>query len=118
MQELIKILHGIRTAEEQNALYVKGVSQKDGYKDKSEHQDDGSGKSSAIDMAPYPVDWSNDRKNMHKWYFVAGFIMGAASVILKGTGFKFRWGGNWDMDQQLFDQKFYDLGHFEVRPDK
>ena len=63
--------------------------------------------SKAVDVAPYPIDWS-DRDRFH--YF-GGFVLGIASQM----GLKIRWGGDWDRDTQVKDNKFDDLPHFEIR---
>jgi peptidoglycan L-alanyl-D-glutamate endopeptidase CwlK len=34
--------------------------------------------------------------------------------IASGLGIKLRWGGNWNGDFNLKDNKFQDIGHFEV----
>ena len=63
--------------------------------------------SKAVDVAPYPIDWS-DRDRFH--YF-SGFVLGIASQM----GLKIRWGGDWDRDTQVKDNKFDALPHFEIR---
>ena len=40
---------------------------------------------------------------------MAGLVLGIAAVF----GIKIRWGGDWDSDNDLNDQKFMDLAHFE-----
>lgn len=61
----------------------------------------------AVDAAPYPIDW-NDRARFH--YF-AGFVKGLASSM----GLKVRWGGDWDSDTEVKDEKgLSDLPHFEL----
>jgi peptidoglycan L-alanyl-D-glutamate endopeptidase CwlK len=68
--------------------------------------------SMAVDVAPYPIDWQ-DRDRLH--YF-AGYVMGvaaelrAAGVISCGL----RWGGDWNIDTQVKDNRFDDLVHFEL----
>ena len=62
----------------------------------------------AVDVVPYPVDWQ-DRERMT--YF-AGFVMGIARVKF---GISLRWGGDWDLDTDLKDNKFDDLPHFEIK---
>ncbi len=62
--------------------------------------------SSAVDVAPYPVDWSNTKR----FYHFAGYVQGIANEL----GIKIRWGGDWDSDYDLDDQKFMDLVHFEL----
>ena len=61
----------------------------------------------AVDVAPYPIDWS-DRDRFH--YF-SGYVLGIASQM----GLKIRWGGDWDMDTKTKDNKFDDLVHFEIK---
>jgi peptidoglycan L-alanyl-D-glutamate endopeptidase CwlK len=61
--------------------------------------------SQGIDIAPWPINW-NDKES---FYYLAGRMMQAADSL----GISLRWGGDWDMDQDLHDQNFFDLGHFE-----
>jgi len=98
------VLCGLRGEEEQNYLYRMGFS-KVPYPN-SRHNAIPPKKSEAIDIAPYPLDWSDTEK----FYYVAGVVMGIAGFL----GVKLRWGGDWDMDQDLHDQSFMDLGHFEL----
>lgn len=60
----------------------------------------------AVDVAPYPVDWS-DRE---RFIYFAGFSEGIAN----GMGIHLRWGGDWGMDRDLKNNKFDDLVHFEL----
>ena len=67
--------------------------------------------SEAIDVAPYNphiggIDW-NDRE---AFYHFGGFVLGVASQM----GVPIRWGGDWDDDNNLHDQTFMDLAHFEL----
>lgn len=66
--------------------------------------------SQAFDLAPHPIDFSNRAKAIARFYLLAGIIMKTADEF----GIKLRWGGDWDGDWDLFDQKFDDLGHFEL----
>ena len=61
----------------------------------------------AIDVAPYPINWDD----IHRFYFFAGYVKGIASRL----GYKIRWGGDWDSDTQVKDNKFNDLVHFELK---
>lgn len=61
--------------------------------------------SDAIDVSPYPLDWNDEQS----FYYFAGYVMGAAEML----GVKLRWGGDWDNDTDLHDQKLMDLVHFE-----
>lgn len=62
--------------------------------------------SKAVDVIPYPLDWE-DRERMT--YF-AGVVKGIASQL----GIGIRWGGDWDRDTEVKDNKFDDLVHFEL----
>jgi peptidoglycan L-alanyl-D-glutamate endopeptidase CwlK len=68
----------------------------------------------AVDAMPYPVEWAalerGDDLAVIKVGFFAGYVLGKA----KSLGIKLRWGGDWDMDQDLRDQKFNDWPHFEL----
>ena len=57
-------------------------------------------------MAAYPIHWA-DRERAT--YF-AGFVMGVASE----NQIRIRWGGDWKGDFNLKDNRFSDLGHFEI----
>ena len=62
--------------------------------------------SRAVDVVPYPVDW-NDRERFHLF---AGFVLG----IARSMGIKLRWGGDWNMNFEVDDNKFDDFPHFEL----
>jgi hypothetical protein len=60
----------------------------------------------AVDVVPYPIDW-HDTDRMH--YF-AGQVMGIATRM----GIEIKWGGDWDRDTHLSDERLHDLPHFEL----
>ena len=62
--------------------------------------------SQAVDVAPYPIEWDNTKR----FTLFAGFVLGVAEM----KGVKIRWGGDWDGDTKMKDQKFNDLVHFEL----
>ena len=62
--------------------------------------------SRAVDVAPYPIDWQ-DRERFH--YF-AGFVLAVGLAL----GVRLRWGGDWDRDFEVDDNRFDDLPHFEL----
>lgn len=62
----------------------------------------------AVDIAPYPIAWGDTER----FVYFAGYIMGIASQL----GIKLRWGGDWDQDTQVTDERFRDYGHFELVP--
>jgi peptidoglycan L-alanyl-D-glutamate endopeptidase CwlK len=96
------IIEGSRGKERQDKAYADGKS-KVKYPNGKHNQFP----SVAVDVAPYPIDWS-DRDRFH--YF-GGFVLGVA----KQKGLNIRWGGDWDMDTQTKDNKFDDLVHFEIK---
>ena len=60
----------------------------------------------AVDIAPYPVDW----QDLSRFYVLAGIMLACAAA----RGVKLRWGGNWNGDFDLKNNKFQDIGHFEI----
>jgi peptidoglycan LD-endopeptidase CwlK len=96
------ILEGHRGEEGQNKAYTDGKS-KVKYPNGKHNQNP----SIAVDVAPYPIDWS-DRDRFH--YF-GGFVLGVA----KEMGMNIRWGGDWNQDTETKDNKFDDLVHFEIK---
>ena len=96
------ILEGHRGKKAQNEAFNKGNS-----KVKFPNGKHNQSPSVAVDVAPYPIDWS-DRDRFH--YF-SGYVLGIASQM----GLKIRWGGDWDMDTKTNDNKFDDLVHFEIK---
>lgn len=93
---------GVRTPERQQQLFDAGKSKTL----QSKHLPDEHGKSHAVDMAPYPIDWNDTAR----FYTFGCFVRGVAA----GLGIKLRWGGDWDGDWTFTDQKFHDLPHFEL----
>ena len=63
--------------------------------------------SRAVDVVPYPVDW----KARERFHLFSGFVLGVAS----GMGITLRWGGDWNMNFEVDDNKFDDFPHFELR---
>jgi peptidoglycan L-alanyl-D-glutamate endopeptidase CwlK len=60
----------------------------------------------AVDVIPYPVDW----KDHDRMQYFAGQVMGIAQMM----GIEIKWGGDWDRDTHLSDNRFNDLPHFEL----
>ena len=96
------IIEGSRGKERQDKAYADGKS-KVKYPNGKHNQFP----SVAVDVAPYPIDWS-DRDRFH--YF-GGFVLGVA----KQKGLNIRWGGDWNQDTETKDNKFDDLVHFEIK---
>ncbi len=123
-EEVIKVydfsvLEGIRTTEMQQEYFRNGRSELDGVKKKSKHQDDGSGKSRAVDIMPVKAGenaFSGKEKDNRRFYYLAG-LMKMTAIRLKAEGkitHDLRWGGDWDSDDIYSDQNFDDLPHFEL----
>lgn len=97
----IKVIAGRRDEENQTAAYESGNSQVPW--PESTHNTD---PSEGIDVAPYPIAW-DDRE---RFTLMAGVILGIAHTM----GIVLRWGGDWDRDTEVKDNRFDDLGHFEL----
>lgn len=100
------VICGHRNEKDQDTAYAEGRSQKE-WPD-SEHN---KFPSLAGDVVPWfkvapHIRW----KDKVKFYEFAGLVQGIAFMM----GIKIRWGGNWDMDDELHDQSLFDLPHFEL----
>ena len=95
------ILEGHRGEERQNQMIFEGKSQLSW--PNSNHN---GSPSSAVDVAPYSIDWSN----RDRFHCFVGYVMGTAQSM----GYPLRWGGDWDSDTETNDNKFDDLVHFEL----
>ena len=98
------VLVGYRGRNEQNTAYESGHS-----KVKWPNGKHNKKPSFAVDVAPYPIDWE-DRE---RFIYFGGFVKGCAYLM----NIPLRWGGDWNSDTQLSDNKFDDLVHFEIRKD-
>ena len=96
------VLEGHRGKELQNKYFKEGKS-------KLKYPDGNHNKkpSFAVDVVPYPIDWGDKER---KIYF-AGFVKGVAYQM----GIPIRWGGDWNNNNDLEDNNFDDLPHFELR---
>tara|TARA_R110002020_G_scaffold181645_1_gene376742 strand:+ start:675 stop:1076 length:402 start_codon:yes stop_codon:yes gene_type:complete len=96
------VLEGHRGQERQDKLYDEGKT-----KLKFPMGRHNMDPSNAVDVTPYPVDWEDRERQT----LFAGFVLG----IARSMGIKLRWGGDWDMDFQVMDNRFDDFPHFEIR---
>jgi peptidoglycan L-alanyl-D-glutamate endopeptidase CwlK len=96
------VIEGHRDEERQNKLYEEGKTKV--YWPNGRHN---AKPSKAADVVPYPIDW-DDRERFHLF---AGFVIG----IAKSMGINLRWGGDWDQDWTVMDNKFDDFPHFEIK---
>ena len=96
------VLEGHRSKDRQNKLYEEGKTKVKYPNGRHNRQP-----SSAVDVTPYPVDW----KDRERQTLFAGFVIGVASQM----GINLRWGGDWDQDFQVVDNRFDDFPHFELK---
>jgi peptidoglycan LD-endopeptidase CwlK len=82
----------VRTAAEQNALFKQGVTTKDGYKRKSNHQPRADGFGYAVDLTPYSGGAYILDDRAHAMY---PHIASAMSRAAKELGVRIKWGSNW-----------------------
>jgi peptidoglycan L-alanyl-D-glutamate endopeptidase CwlK len=104
--EVIKIIDctvifGHRTEIEQEEQYRQGHTKL--HYPRSKHNNK---PSLAVDVVPYPINWDN----RERFVYFAGIVKGIASQL----DIEIRWGGDWDNDNQLRDQTWMDLPHYEL----
>ena len=95
------VLEGHRGEERQEKLFKEGKTKV--------HYPNGrhnASPSRAVDVVPYPVDW-DDRERFHLF---AGFVLGIAYSM----DISLRWGGDWNQNFEVDDNKFDDFPHFEL----
>lgn len=95
------ILEGHRGEEAQNKAFAEGKSKLSWPNGKHN-----AFPSLAVDVLPFPGDWS-DRERI---IYFAGHVMGIAKML----GIKIRYGGDWNNDTELKDNTFDDLVHFQI----
>ena len=103
LNELIKIMdvtiiEGLRSKERQEQLLAQG-------KTKTKYSKHIEGK--AVDLAPYPINWEDSEM----FHYMGGMLRGLG----KAMGVNIRWGGDWDSDGDIHDNKFDDLVHVEIK---
>lgn len=95
---------GYRNKEAQTSAYNSGNSEVQ-YPN-SKHN---SFPSKAIDCAPY-IEGMGVSYDTNQCYYFAGVVIGMAKLM----DIPIRWGGDWDKDNNIHDQTFNDLVHFEI----
>lgn len=100
------VTSGIRTMEEQQALYAQGrttdgniVTYRDGTERRSNHQS-----GDAVDVVPYPTMWSDIDELKSFGSFVQGLAIGLKKCGLIQSDIT--WGGDWN---------FKDYPHYEIK---
>lgn len=97
----IVVIGGHRGEEAQNEAYSLGNSTKS-----FPHSVHNEEPSRGIDAGLKPINW----EDTEAWYHFGGVVRGVAVML----GIEVRWGGDWDSDYDLHDQRLMDLCHFEV----
>jgi len=87
---------GLRSAEQQNQLYMMGKSKADGYKKISNHQ-----RGRAIDFYAY-VDGQGSWKHLHLSMIACAFLQAGSQL-----GYSLEWGGNF--------RSFLDMPHIQLK---
>ena len=112
------ILDGRRSKTAQDAAFERGSSKArwpeskhncpiiDPTKPRAEWLEDPYGKSRAMDIAAYPVDW----KKRDRFVLFAGFMLGLAAEM----GVKIRVGVDWNQNFDTSDESFFDGPHVEL----
>lgn len=98
------VLEGARSKEKQDDLFHQNLSKLKWPESMHNHMP-----SLACDVAPFPIDWEDSAAH----YYFAGLVKG----IALSKGIRIIWGGDWDGDNDLHDQSFFDLVHFELAED-
>ena len=95
------VLEGHRRRERQDMLYDMGQS-KIRYPNGAHNTTPSLG----VDVVPYPIDWDN----RERFILFAGYVLGIAEEM----GIPILWGGDWDMDWDTKETKFFDAPQFEI----
>lgn len=120
------VIFGYRTPDEQFELYKQGrvlenelwliedkskiVTYKDGYQRKSKHNFE---PSLAVDVVPYPIEWTN----VNRMRYFIGFVKGIAQMLKAYNAIdnKIITGIDWNNNTILRDQRFKDFPHFQIK---
>jgi len=96
------ILGGHRGKAAQNKYYAEGTSQVEW--PYSKHN---SIPSLAVDVAPYPIP-----RNWAPEDFI--YLAGVVKAVAYSQDLSIRWGGDWNANDTLMDEKWPDLSHYEI----
>jgi len=111
------VLEGVRTPERQMQLFIQHRTTLDGTTGhQSKHQPKEHGWSHAVDIAPYPIDFSDEATARARFYFLQGIVKGVSELLYTNGVIKhrIRQGCDWDGDMDFTDQHFDDLPHLEL----
>lgn len=99
------VVEGHRGKEAQDKAFAKGLS-----KVRYPYGNHNKNPSKAVDIAPWPIDWSDKRTAIERFVFLQGVIF----AIAKQFNIKIRQGLDWNSNQDMRDENFRDYPHFEV----
>lgn len=99
------VIYGHRDKQDQDAAFIAGNSKFEWPKSKHNTMP-----SMAMDLAPYPIDWTSKPAAVARFYLLGGIIKSIAYDL----GIEVRAGWDWNMDWDLSNNKFNDLGHYEL----
>jgi len=108
-REVLKVIDhsincGHRGKNEQDEAFQNGKSEKPWPEGKHNRIP-----SDAVDAYPWPYD----EHDFERICYFAGIVKGIAHCL----GIPIRWGGDWNRNTQIKDERFRDLGHFERIPE-
>ena len=99
------VLEGHRGQDAQDRAYAKGLS-----KVRWPHGKHNATPSRAVDVAPYPIDWSNRAVAIARFAFLSGVIF----MCAERRGIQLRFGWDWNRNQDPRDETFLDWPHCEL----
>lgn len=109
-QQDFMVLEGVRTQVRQNQLYAQGRTAPGTIvtwtKTSNHFRNVKSGYGHAVDLVPFPVNWSD----LKKFDAVARAMFAAADEL----GIPIRWGADWDRDGKWRERGESDSPHFEL----
>jgi len=100
------VVCGFRNKEDQNKAVAEGHSTILWPYGKHNKQP-----SRAVDVMPYPVDWSDSPANIERITLFAGFVLGVAKML----GIGIRWGHDWDSNMKPDTKGLVDRPHYELK---
>jgi peptidoglycan LD-endopeptidase CwlK len=99
------VIEGHRGEEAQNKAFDKGLS-----KVRWPNGKHNSFPSRAVDIAPYPIDWSERAAALARFAFISGVI----HTIAARLGIAIRFGWDWNRNLDPRDESFLDWPHVEL----
>lgn len=100
-----KIIEGFRGKVKQEKAFKSGNSKARWLESLHNHKP-----SRAVDIAPWPIDWSDNPKAIQRFVFMQGIIF----ILAKQLKIEIRQGLDWDSDNDMRDEKFRDYPHIEL----